>query len=68
MDNTKEFVVYRDSIIEALDHLEEFKEKMDKFVKARPNYKYSVSINEVGSVWEIKAKVNKDEHEDIKAT
>lgn len=57
----KEFIVYRDSIIEALNHLEEFKAKMDNFVEKNPEYSYTSGIEEKGKTWEVTVKVKKDE-------
>jgi hypothetical protein len=69
MSNPKEFIVYRDTIVEALDHLEEFEDKMKEFVKKNPKFLYKADINLVGSVWEIKVNVHKkDEQINIKTT
>jgi hypothetical protein len=65
---TKEFIVYRDTLIEALNHLEDFSEKMDSFVEKRPEYSYDSTIEEKGTSWEIIVKVNKDEQTNITTT
>lgn len=64
----KEYIVYKDTLIEALDHLDQFKTKMDNFIKTHPKYNYEDSIEESNNLWEIKIKVNKDEQINIKTT
>lgn len=65
---SKEYIVYRDTIIEALDHLDEFNTKMEKFITKNPNYSYSSDLDEVNGLWEVKVKVKKNEQTKIKTT
>lgn len=63
-----EYIVHRDTIIEALIHLDDFKSKMDSFIEEHPNYNYEEELVEADGGWEIKIKVNKDEQINTEAT
>lgn len=64
----REYIVYRDTIVEALIHIDEFKTKMDNFTEKNPDYNYNIELNESGQVWEVKVKVNKHEQANTKTT
>lgn len=57
----KEFIIYRDTLIEALDHLDEFKTKMDNFVSENEQYSYEEFLTDKAGSWEVKIKVKKNE-------
>jgi CHASE3 domain sensor protein len=63
-----DYVVYRDTIIEALDHLDQFKTKMDNFIVNHPQYSYTEELKEENNTWKIKINVKKDEQINTKAT
>lgn len=65
---TKEYIVYRDSGIEALNHLDDFQTKMEKFLEIHTEYTYTSHIKEKEGIWEILIKLNKDEQTNLETT
>jgi CHASE3 domain sensor protein len=65
---TKEYLVYRDTVTEALQHLDEFDTKMQDFLKENPEYSYSADISKSNDTWEISVKLTTNEQINIKAT
>lgn len=53
----KELLVYRDTATEALDHLDEFIQKMNEFVIKHPNYEYTSSVSRDSKGWQIKVTI-----------
>lgn len=68
MSKEKEYIVSRDTAIEAMSHLDEFHTKMDNFVKLNPNYNYASSLDFRDNKWYITVKVQKNEPTNIKGT
>ena len=63
---TKSYLVRKDTIKEALDHLEEFIAKMELFVSKHPDYTYNISICEMPSRnkfprWEVQTNITRYE-------
>lgn len=48
-------------ILEALEDVDKFTEKMELFMKEYPNYSYSMEIKKNKKNWEVLFTVNKDE-------
>lgn len=57
----KVYIVKRDTSYEALQYIDEFKDKMDQFVKKHPSFSYDVDMTRSGKKWQIKVKVIEDE-------
>lgn len=63
------YTIEKDNIIEALEDIDKFKQKMDKFKGKHPNYDYEIDIKEDEKQlnnWIVELKVSKDE--DIRVT
>ena len=63
------YTIEKDNIIEALEDIDKFRQKMDKFKDKHPNYDYEIDIKEDEkqlNKWIVELKVSKDE--DIKVT
>lgn len=62
----KTYVVFRDTIKELLDHLEEFQVKMELFCKTHPEYSYNVSISECStkkrSQWQLMTNIERNDN------
>lgn len=60
--------VQRDTAVEILNHLDEFQDKMNKFIEKHPSYSFDSQLVKEDNYWELKVKVNKDERRDTSTT
>lgn len=58
---TKVFRVKRKDVLEALDEIDRFMEKMDLFLKEHPGYSYKLEIKKTRRDWEIYLTIDKDD-------
>ena len=57
----KTYTSKKKKIIDALNEVDKFIEKMDLFMKEHPNYSYDLNIQKQRNNWEIRLTVTKDE-------
>lgn len=71
---TKEFISEKETIIEALDDIQGFLNKMEMFMEKYPSYEYDIKIDRISNTrsnknWVVQLKVIKDEKpENIKVS
>lgn len=57
----QELLVYRKTAVEALQHLDEFTQKMDSFIEEHPTYTVETSLKKRTKDWEIKVIIDNNE-------
>jgi hypothetical protein len=61
MSLTRTYYSNKKTIIEALDEVDKFIDKMELFMQEHPNYEYKLTIKKQRKKWEIKLIVIKNE-------
>jgi len=57
----KHYKVIKENVIDLLDDLDYFEEKMEVFNKKYNGYSYEIKINKEGNTWEGDVKITKNE-------
>ena len=66
-----EYKVEKAELLDALNDIEEFEEKMVTFMEKYPSYRYNLKIDKATSTnpnWVVNLTIEKDERTDIKDT
>ncbi len=65
------YVIEKYNIVDALNDIEAFVNRMEKFKDKHPNYRYNIDIGrdtKDNPKWSIELKINKDEPENIEVS
>lgn len=63
------YYVVKDNLIDALEHIEKFEEKMEIFTDKHPGTVYSIKIDKLEDKWEVNIYIRtKDERENYQTS